>query len=247
MKCRPIILLALVLLLGCEIPLLMASDRQQVYEAYVMRDFTTWQRIIDRISSEPNKSYERLAELIEYEYGYIAECIGLDRDDLAERYLKQYKAHVDYLLESGYQEAAMTAYESAYYAYRIATSWLRAPLLASKCMKLINKSISMDRYNAIGLIQRGNAQYFASSFFSGDAKRGAIDYFLRAERSLVAKGHREGSWLYLSLLIQIAECYVGLGEELKGESWYRKALTLEPRLTWALDEKYLESKQRHRH
>lgn len=109
----------------------------------------------------------------------------------------------------------------------------------------MNRSIKMDQQNAIGLIQRGNAQYFAPLFFKGDAKRGAIDYLLRAERAMVSQGKSKGSWLYLSLLIQIAECYVGVGEQTQAEVWYRKAIALEPRLTWALDSKYLESKQKH--
>lgn len=235
----------LVLLLGAGAMTTMASDRQQVYEAYVKRDITAWQRIIDRINSEPNKSYARLAELIEYEYGYVAECILLDRDNEAERCLKRYKAHVEYLLESNYQEAKMTAYLSAYYGYRIGISWLRAPLVGNRCLKLMNRSIAMDKQNVIGLIQRGNAQFFAPAFFKGDAKRGAVNYLLRAERAMVSQGESQGSWLYLNLLIQIAECYVGIDEQQQAEVWYRKAMSIEPRLSWALDEKYLERKQSH--
>ena len=62
---------------------------------------------------------------------------------------------------------------------------------------------------------------------------------------MVSQGKSKGSWLYLSLLIQIAECYVGVGEQTQAETWYRKVIALEPRLTWALDSKYLENKQKH--
>ena len=237
-------LLLFVLLLGAGSSWAQTADRQQVYEAYVKRDINSWKRIVDRMHAEPNKSYARIAELVEYEYGYIAECIIRDRNNEAEQYLKRYKAHVDYLLECDYMTAEMTAYLSAYYSYRIGISWLRAPFVGNKCISLMNRSIALDKQNAIGLIQRGNAQYFAPAFFKGDAKRGAIDYLLRAERAMVSKGESKGSWLYLNLIVQIAECYVGVGEQTQAEAWYRKAISLEPRLTWALDNKYIETKQK---
>ena len=61
---------------------------------------------------------------------------------------------------------------------------------------------------------------------------------------MVSKGQSKGSWLYLNLIVQIAECYVGVGEQTQAEVWYRKAMKLEPRLTWALDNKYIENKQK---
>ena len=246
MKQRQILgLLLFVFLLGAGSSWAQTADQQQVYEAYVKRDINSWKRVVDRMHAEPNKSYARIAELVEYEYGYIAECILRDRNNEAEQYLKRYKAHVDYLIECDYKEAEMTAYLSAYYSYRVGISWLRAPLVGNKCISLMNRSIALDKQNAIGLIQRGNAQYFASAFFKGDAKRGAIDYLLRAERAMVSQGKSKGSWLYLNLVVQIAECYVGVGEQTQAEAWYRKAMKLEPRLTWALDNKYIENKQRH--
>ena len=238
-------LLLFVLLLGAGSSWAQTAERKQIYEAYVQRDVNSWKRVIDRMHAEPNKSYARIAELVEYEYGYIAECILRDKNSEAEQYLKRYKAHVDYLIECDYKTAEMTAYLSAYYTYRIGISWLRAALVGNKSISLMNRSIKMDRQNAIGLIQRGNAQYFAPAFFKGDAKRGAIDYFLRAERAMVSQGKSKGSWLYLNLLVQIAECYVGVGEQTQAEAWYRKVISLEPRLTWALDSKYLETMQKH--
>ena len=92
-------LLLFVLLLGAGSSWAQTADRQQVYEAYVKRDFNSWKRVVDRMHAEPNKSYARIAELVEYEYGYIAGCILRDRNNEAEQYLKRYKAHVDYLLE----------------------------------------------------------------------------------------------------------------------------------------------------
>ena len=68
-------LLLFVLLLGAGSSWAQTADRQQVYEAYVKRDINSWKRVVDRMHAEPNKSYARIAELVEYEYGYIAECM----------------------------------------------------------------------------------------------------------------------------------------------------------------------------
>ena len=93
-------ILLFVLLLGAGSSWAQTADQKQVYEAYVQRDVNSWKRVIDRMHAEPNKSYARIAELVEYEYGYIAECIQRDRKNEAEQYLKRYKAHVDYLISA---------------------------------------------------------------------------------------------------------------------------------------------------
>lgn len=56
-------LLLFVLLLGVGASSMVASDRQQIYEAYVKRDINSWKRVVDRMHAEPNKSYARIAEL----------------------------------------------------------------------------------------------------------------------------------------------------------------------------------------
>lgn len=38
--------------------------------------------------------------------------------------------------------------------------------------------------------------------------------------------------------------YAGVGEQTQAETWYRKVISLEPRMIWALDSKYLENKQK---
>jgi hypothetical protein len=68
---------------------LKADYASAVYRSYINNNMTQWRKVIDEMSEVKGKSNEFLMELINYQYGYIAWCIGEGYRELAEKYLSE--------------------------------------------------------------------------------------------------------------------------------------------------------------
>ena len=91
-----IILLLLMVVTGMK-----ASYKSQIYKAFISNDMHLWKKTVDEMNAQKVKSNDFRLELLNYQYGYIAWCIGNKKYDLAEVYIHQGEAAMAILDKTG--------------------------------------------------------------------------------------------------------------------------------------------------
>lgn len=176
--------------------------------------------------AQTNKNIAREFELLNYEYGYIAWCVGNKKKDEANLYLKRGKERVNKLEKYKKNSYLIHAYKSAFYGYEIGMNRVKAPFLGPKSMKGAKRSVDVNINNYFGYIQLGNIEYYMPSIFGG-SKEKALEHYLSAKK-IMDKKDNKNDWNYLNLIAIIGITYQELGDYNKAETYYKLALKIEP-------------------
>lgn len=198
-----------------------------IYNAYISNNMQGWKKIMDEMSNKNSNDPEFLLQLLDYHYGYIAYCLGVDLNDEASRYLKSAWQVAETLEQSNYKTASLNAYKSALYGYEIGLGPYFAPFYGPKSMSAARKATEMDPGNPLGFIQLGNMQFYMPPAFGG-SKQEAISYFKKAISMLENQKQTIGNWQYLSLLATLGQAYHKVGQKQDAIQVYEKALQFEP-------------------
>lgn len=215
-----------------------ASYKSDIYNAYISNNMTKWVNVIDEMHLKKNKSNEFLMELVNYQYGYIAWCIGVEKDDLAKKYLGLAEKNLEILEKANYKLSLVNSYKSAFYGYKIGLNKVKAPFYGPKSVEFAELAMKQDKNNPFGFIQYGNAQYFMPAVFGG-SKTLALEYFKKAEKLMeLASYERKEDWNYLNLLTLIGQAYTETNNLELAKAYYEKILKIEPNYSWVKTELY---------
>jgi len=217
---------------------LMGNNKKDIYNAYLNNTMPVWKGIIDQLAGNPDKSNDLLQELVNYQYGYIAWCIGNNHRDEAAIYLKQAENNLKLLEAQKFQVSRIYGYKSAFYGFHIAMSLFSAPFLGPKSAAAAKQAISSNPDDFFGYVQMGNVQFHAPSLMGG-SKPQALKNYLKARVLMESQGAGIGDdWNYLSLLISIAKSYEALNEINNAKLIYEEILRSVPQFKWVRDELY---------
>ena len=217
---------------------LWGSKKNDIYNAYVKNEMPAWKVIIDQLENKPDKSNELLLELVNYQYGYIAWCLGNKQKDEARIYLSKAEDNLNLLETRNFALSKIFGYKSAFYGFDISFNFLLSPFIGPKSVNAARQAISIDPDDFFGYIQMGNVMFYAPSFVGG-SKPEALKSYLKAI-ALMEKNSAEirEDWNYLSLLTSVANCYEALGDIVNTKLTYEKILKYEPQFKWVRDELY---------
>jgi tetratricopeptide (TPR) repeat protein len=221
------IIMLLLLLLTISISVF-ASYKTDIYKAYISNNMPEWKTTLDKMMKEKPKSDEFILELVNYQYGYIAWCIGNEKDKEAEQYLELAYKNLELLEKKEYKPSEISAYKSAFYGYEIGLNKMKAPFIGPKSLKFSKLSMEQDPNNPMGYIQYGNSQFYMPPVFGG-SKKEAVEYFVKAQKLMEANHSEiENDWNYLSLLALIGQSYFIMEDYKNAKKYYEKALAVEP-------------------
>lgn len=216
----------------------MASDKTAIYNAYISGDMAAWKKVMDEMQQQPAKTTNFLAELVNYQYGYIGWCVGNNKEDEAKHYMDLAEKNLEILGKQNYSPSKINAYESAFYGFRIGLSPWKAPLLGPKSVKNAELAMQQDAENPLGYIMYGSSQYHMPAVFGG-SKEEAIRYFEKAQHLMEYDSTQiRQNWNYLDLLTKIAQSYVEIKNYPKAKTYFEKILQVEPRFLWVKNELY---------
>jgi len=219
---------------------LQAAYKLEIYKSYINNDMDKWQSIIDEIHLKPNKTNQLILELINYQYGYIAWCIGNEKKDIAKRYLKLAYEYLSKLEKENFNLSDIYAYKSAFVGFEIGLNPFKAPFIGSKSIEYAIRSLSLDSLNYLAYIQLGNAEYYKPKIFGG-SKQKAIKYYLKALRIMeYNKNEIKIDWNYLNLIANIGKVYFEMSDYDNSKKYFEKVLQIEPNFTWVKNELYPE-------
>jgi tetratricopeptide (TPR) repeat protein len=215
-----------------------ASHKKDIYVAYITNDMTLWAKVIDHMQLHRHQSKSFKMELINYQYGYVAWCIGNGKKDVADQYLTMSEKNLKDLEKAGYNLSLVHSYQSAFYGFRIGLNLLKAPFIGLKSIDCAKLAMQVDGENPYGYIQYGNSQYYMPSVFGG-SKTVALEYFQKAEKLMERhKLQIHNDWNYLSLLTLMAQAYEETNNYEAAKAYYQKILKIEPNFLWVKNELY---------
>jgi tetratricopeptide (TPR) repeat protein len=215
-----------------------ASDRSDIYAAYVKNNMPLWKSTIDKMEAVKSNDNDFLLELVNYQYGYIAWCIGNNKNDEAKIYLEVAENNISILANVTKNLSMVNSYKAAFYGYKIGLNKFLAPFIGMKSTDCAKMAIDFDKDNPLGYIQYGNIQFYMPSVFGG-SKKEAVAYYLKAQE-LMEKDSRyiTENWNYLSLLIVIAQSYSYLNDFQSSIGYLEKILRIEPDFGYVKNELY---------
>jgi tetratricopeptide (TPR) repeat protein len=217
---------------------LKANFKSDIYQSYIYGDMTKWKQIIDKMNRDKTTISPQTAqstyilELINYQYGYVAWCLGTEREDEAEKYLDLAEENVEILYKRNFSMSMVNGYKAAFYGYRIGLNNFKAPFYGSKSYKCAENAINLNAKNPFGYIQFANIQFYMPPAFGG-SKLQAIKYYKKAEL-LMEQNQQEikDDWNYINLLITIANSYVEVKQTENAKLYFEKILKIEPECQW---------------
>ncbi len=217
---------------------LSAQYKTAIYDAYINSTMNEWKSTIDKMEQQEKKSDEFLLELINYQYGYIAWCLGNNEKKQAKTYLKLAEDNLENMEKLSSHPSYVSAYKAAFYGYSIGLNKLKAPFVGPKSIDAAKQAMKKNPDNPYGFIQYANAQFYMPPIFGG-SKSEALEYYKQAQDIMERdKEQLKKNWNYLSLLTNMAQAYTEIKEYDKADEYYKHILTIEPNFNWVKNELY---------
>jgi len=107
-------------------------------------------------------------------------------------------SYLERLLEEYPNNAQLHSLAGAFYGYKIALAFYKAPFLGPKSMEHIDKSIKLDPAEPMGYIEKGNSLQYRPTVFGGD-KIEAMKYYRKALALIEARNESKCNWQQMLL------------------------------------------------
>lgn len=228
----------LILLISLSSVVSAQTDYQnKVYEAFILNEMDGWKSIIDEMEQKGTSNPDFLEELINYEYGYIGWCIGNNQKKQAKYYLDLMENNLETLKKNTSTSALYNAYMAAAYGFKIGLSAWRAPFLGPKSVEHAEKAFESDSLNFQANAELGNIWHHMPAVFGGSVEK-ALTYYNNAIVIFEHSGEdlKHKKWLYLNLIATSGKIEFEQKNYTQALHLYKKALNIEPRFKWVLNE-----------
>jgi tetratricopeptide (TPR) repeat protein len=207
-----------------------------IYDAFVNDKMEKWEEAIITMEKEKINDTGYLLELINYQYGYTAWCLGNNKKDKAEIFLNLLENNLEKLQNNKGKTSEYHAFKAASYGFKIGLNRWRAPFLGPKSMEHAEQAIEKDSMNMQANMEMGNIWNNMPKMFGG-SKDKALHYYLKALNIMENKDPdiRKNNWIYLNLLVLAGQTEKELGNKQSAIEYYEKTLEIEPGFTWVKD------------
>ena len=210
----------------------------QLFSAYINSNMTTWKSIVDKMQNDKRTRSDTsfTAELVEYQYGYVAWHLGHNSEDEAEKYLEKADQNLNWLRKNGYNPSMVEAYQASFCGFWIGINTWCFTLYGFKCPNSAQLALELDPNNPFAYVQWGNIKYYQPAFVGG-SKPEAIEYYKKAEKIYETRGQSKirEDWVYLNLLATLAQSYESFNQLNEAKDYYLKLLSIQPDYVWVKD------------
>jgi len=223
--------------LGCMVA--QESPRERVYQALIHDRMDEWDKVIVEMSSRKSSlSDKELGELVNYYYGYTGWLMEEGPKKKAKTYVAEADELIDALLLKHPYDSDLYAFKGAFFAYKISLNPVKAPFLGGQSMDNIDRALEYGPKSPQAWIEKGNALFYMPKAFGG-SKEKAVEAYKKAIRYMEEDpGSLHNNWMYLNVLMILAQGYEKTGNYKMAKSTYDKLLQIEPRFSYVRDEEY---------
>lgn len=211
----------------------------KIYHCYVQRDMQTWKNVIDSIEGLPSLSEQERLEVLNFEYGYVAWRLSKEYQHKKEAdfYLDKAYDHLEALPQTDQNASMIAAFHGAFIGYQIAISPVKAPFIGLKSLRYVKEAVKADSTNYFAYIQYGNVLYYMPAMFGGSRKE-AVSKYLKAKELMQQQNVYLNNWLYMNLLLTLADAYKKDNDWERVKGCYDEALQLQPHYPYITEKLY---------
>ncbi len=211
--------------------------KQQIYQAYISGKMEDWKTAIDAMEKQKSNQPTDILELINYQYGYVAWCLGNDKKNDAKNYLSLLEKNLENLKAISGETAEYHSYTAAAYGFKIGLSTWRAPFFGPKSMDHAERAMKKDSLNFQANMEMGNIWNHMPAIFGGSDEK-ALSYYSKALKIMESKSEeiKRHNWIYLNLLTLVGQMQQEMGNPNQAKKYFEQALKIEPNFVWVKEE-----------
>ena len=225
----------LLLLLTFSISVSVSAENvgKVIYDCYINKNMTKWKTVIDSLQREKELgkfTTDQKWQLLEYQYGYLGWAVSVKKAMKrgAEEYLDLAKDNLSEMVVLSGKTSLSNAFNAAFVAYEIGITPFKAPFIGLKCMKYGETALKQDSLNYFALIQYGNIMNYMPVAFGGSKDKALVHYKKAKEIMRQDESLYKNNWLYMNLILTIADIYKNKKDYETTKQYYLEALELEP-------------------
>ena len=163
------------------------------FESYRAGNMAPWHGLIDEMGKVKSTDLAWQTEMVKAMYGLVGYEFGLHDKEVARKYVNKADIYLDKLLEKYPNNAQLHSLAGAFYGYKIALAFYKAPFLGPKSMYHMDKAIELDPAEPMGYIEKGNSLQYRPAVFGGD-KIEALKFYRKALALIEAKNNSKCNW-----------------------------------------------------
>jgi len=163
------------------------------FETYRMGNMASWPALITEMEKVKSTDQAWQMEMVKAMYGFVGYQLGAKNKDLARVYVNKADVYIDKLLKAYPRNSHLHSLSGAFYGYKIALSFYKAPFFGPKSMYHIEKSIELDPLEPGGYIEKGNSLLYRPAAFGGN-KIQALVYYKKALKLMETQNRRKCNW-----------------------------------------------------
>jgi tetratricopeptide (TPR) repeat protein len=163
------------------------------YESYRAGNMTPWPGLIAEMERVKSTDLVWQTEMVKAMYGLVGYEIGAKRKDRARIYVEKADQYLEKLLSSHPNNACLHSLSGAFYGYKIALAFYKAPFLGPKSLSHIERSIELDPTEPMGYIEKGNSLMYRPAVFGGD-KMEALTFYRKALKLMDTRNTPKCDW-----------------------------------------------------
>ena len=163
------------------------------FESYRAGNMAPWHGLIDEMDKVKSTDITWQTEMIKAMYGLVGYEFGLHDKEIARKYVNKADVYLNNLLKKYPNNAQLHSLAGAFYGYKIALAFYKAPFLGPKSMFHMDKAIELDPAEPMGYIEKGNSLQYRPAVFGGD-KIEALKFYRKALTLIEAKNNSKCNW-----------------------------------------------------
>lgn len=197
-------IIGLIILLMFPVLLATAQKKDLTYyqcaffDSYRAGNMAPWAGLIAEMEKAKSTDLAWQTEMVKAMYGLVGYQIGAKNKDLARVYVDKADDYLDKLLYGHPRNAQLHSLAGAFYGYKIALAFYKAPFLGPKCMYHLEEAIELDPKEPMGYIEKGNSLLYRPAAFGGD-KNKALTLYRKALKLMEARNTLKCNWQHMLL------------------------------------------------
>lgn len=187
-------------------PVLMSSAQKKdlayyqcaFFESYRAGSMAPWPGLIAEMEKVKSTDLAWQTEMVKAMYGLVGYQLGAKNKDLARVYVNKADVYLDKLLKEYPKDARLHSMAGAFYGYKIALAFYKAPFLGPKSLYHTGKAIELDISEPMGYIEKGNSLLYRPAALGGD-KNEALSLYRKALKLMEARNDLKCNWQLMLL------------------------------------------------
>ena len=186
------------------------------FESYRAGSMAPWPGLIAEMEKAKSTDLTWQIEMVKAMYGLVGFQLGAKNKDLARVYVNKADIYLDKLLKTHPNNAQLHSMAGAFYGFKIALAFYKAPFLGPKSVYHTGKAIELDPNEPMGYIEKGNSLLYRPAAFGGD-KNEALDLYRKALKLMEARNDLKCNWQHLLLRAFILKTLYETNQNAKAE------------------------------